>query len=202
MLFTGAFLAATTPIEAQGLFEILFAPGGSGTPPSGPVVRYAPREIGPVWRRAPNSRLGTDREVRIPSLEELSGRGSRRYVEPAKPGPYLPPPELPGHLGRFLRDPTLRPGDVVATEKGLMVYRGPGGSRHTEDQFVPVISAKRLVGDKLPLLVKMDRELKKSPRVLAEPAMAAAYNAEQRYAGSTCRPGFVCLKSRRLSLAR
>lgn len=203
VLFASAFLAATSPATAQGLFDMLFGHRGSTINPSGPVVRYAAREVGPVLRRAPGKALDERGEVRIPSLDEISAPPPRRYSEPTKPGPYVAPPVLPGELGRFLRDPTLRPGDVVATEKGLMVYRGPGGSRHSENQFVAVNSAKRLVGDKLPLLVKMDRELKKSPHVIAEHApvrsatMMASTVVGYKPDEKPCRPGFICREARR-----
>jgi hypothetical protein len=51
-----------------------------------------------------------------------------------------------GPLGPFVNDPTLRAGDVVVTTKGLMVYRGDGGSRsHNDRDFVSVASASSLI---------------------------------------------------------
>lgn len=185
-------------VQAEGLFDLLFG----ARPQTAPTVRYAAREVGPVVRRAPPAELG------IPSLEELSSRHVRRYAEPDRPRPYVAPPVMSGHLGRFLRDPTLRPGDVVATEKGLMVYNGPGGSQHSENQFVAVTSAKRLVGDKLPLLVKMDRELKRSPLLTAEQApvptstITASAAAGYRPQVNPCRPGFICREARAAPLMR
>ena len=188
MVRVGPVIALATVLcpslsSAQGLFDMFFGPRSESLP----TVRYAAREVGRVTRHAPRS------EVQIPSLEELSGPQVRRY-EPARPGPYVPPPTLPGHLGPFLRDPTLRAGDVVATEKGLMVYRGAGGSMHSESHFLPVTAAKKLVGDKLPLLTRMDRQLKKRHVVIVEdvPLRASTLVASNRPAASTCRPGFVC----------
>lgn len=193
-------IAMMCPVDAQaqGLFDLLFGARSQ----TAPTVRYAAREVGPVVRRAPPA------EAQVAPLNDASARLVRRYVEPEKPGPHVPPPVLPGHLGRFLRDPTLRPGDVVATEKGLMVYRGPGGSQHSESQFVSVDTAKRLVGDKLPLLVKMDRELKKPSSVVAEmiPAPASTVFASRTgvhaVEAKPCRPGFICRDARTAQLVR
>lgn len=195
-----AAVICPAPSYAQGLFEMLFGPRAEPVP----LVRYAAREEGRVTKHAPRN------EVRVPSPDE--GSRTRRYVESAKPGPYVPPPTLPGHLGRFLQDSTLRAGDVVATEKGLMVYRGKGGAHHSEAQFLPVNSASKLVGDKLPLLVKMDRELRRTPIVIAEkdppqPATIAAstFARQAELENPTppkCRPGFVCRNLDRVSLVR
>lgn len=166
----------SSPVHAQGLFEMLFGAGQATIRPSQTVVRYAARQEGRVRR-------SLSPETRIPTLDELSGNQVRRYVEPAKPGPYIPPPVQPGPLGHVLRDPTLRKGDIVATEKGLMVYSGPGGSRHSERDFVAVGAARKLVGSKLPILLAMDRELRRGPteRTFASRvAPVVASNGEQR----------------------
>lgn len=147
--------------DAQGLFEALF-----GARPSGPVMQYAPLHAAPTVRTAPHTNTkSVSQNVR---MEEGSRPKVKRYIEPVKPGPYVPPKEMPGHLGRFLQDPTLRAGDVVATDKGLMVYRGPGGLRHNEKHFASVSSATAVGKDKLPLLLALDREVLRNPTAIAE----------------------------------
>lgn len=140
------------PANAQGLFEALFG------------QRYSPQTL----REVPRDEVRTTKrarvksaEVRVPTLSELSGSQISRYVEPAKPEPYIAPPVAPGPLGRFLNDPTLRAGDIVATEQGLMVYRGGASSRHVEANFAPIGESKKLVGDKRQQLVALDRELRR-----------------------------------------
>ena len=41
-------------------------------------------------------------------------------------------------------DPTLRPGDIVATNNGLMAYAGNGGGRHQNAQFTPIDAQRGL----------------------------------------------------------
>lgn len=147
--------------DAQGLFEAIFGPS------SGPRLQYAARQEAPGMRTDHHIEPATVfRNVRHSA--DATRQQVRRHVETAKPGPYVPPKEMPGKLGRFLHDPTLRAGDVVATDQGLMVYRGPGGARHNEKQFVSVGTGSGVVGDKLPLLLAMDREARRSPAVTTD----------------------------------
>ena len=115
--------------SAQGLFEALFGRGAFHHAPR--VYAPAPVMLPPAERRSV-----TPKRIRAPQ---------RQHVEVTKPGPYIPPPVMSGPLGRFLRDPSLRAGDVVATADGLMVFRGSPGSGHKEKDFVPLSQAKRLV---------------------------------------------------------
>ncbi len=68
---------------------------------------------------------------------------------------------MPGPLGQFLRDPTLRRGDVVATSKGLMVFRGQGGARHAERDFVALSNAAGFAAGNKANLVALERALKR-----------------------------------------
>lgn len=64
---------------------------------------------------------------------------------------------MPGPMGRFLRDPSLRRGDIVVTTQGLMVFRGSAGARHSERDFVPVAKAGSLVNRRMRAeLAKLD----------------------------------------------
>ena len=44
-------------------------------------------------------------------------------------------------------DPTLRPGDIVATNSGLVAYSGTGGGRNRTAEFTPVQSYSGISGD-------------------------------------------------------
>lgn len=143
-LVTGAGSAS-----AQGLFEALF---GRGAFHQAPRV-YAPA---PVMLAPPDRRSVTPKRIRAPQ---------RQHVEITKPGPYVPPPVMPGPLGRFLRDPSLRAGDVVATADGLMVFRGSPGSRHKEKDFVPLSQGKRFVARTARTeLAKLDKAVRRGGR--------------------------------------
>lgn len=83
--------------------------------------------------------------------------------EPRGPRPYIAPEVVAGPLGRFLRDPSLRRGDVVATPDGLMVFQGRGGSgNHTAADFVPVSRAAGVGGARRNDLINLDRTVRAS----------------------------------------
>lgn len=89
----------------------------------------------------------------------------RRVVRdaPSGPKPYVAPPVAPGPLGRFVHDPSLRRGDVVATPNGLMVFQGRAGSTsHRASDFVPVGSAPAL-GSRRNDLLNLDRTVRATP---------------------------------------
>jgi len=46
----------------------------------------------------------------------------------------------------YLNDPTLRPGDIVMTENGAVVFKGAVGPMHKTSDFVPVKDSKQLSG--------------------------------------------------------
>ncbi|MBX9761245.1 MAG: hypothetical protein K2Y29_20880 [Beijerinckiaceae bacterium] len=84
--------------------------------------------------------------------------------EPKGPRPYVAPEVVAGPLGRFLRDPSLRRGDVVATPNGLMIFQGAGGStNHRMSDFVPVQSARTVAGARRNDLVLLDRTMRSTP---------------------------------------
>lgn len=139
--------AVTPPASAQGLFEALFGP--RHYEPAPPVYFVPPaRDVAPrhlEQYRQHESRRRLQRERRAARVAPAPPVAT---PEPEKPGPYVAPPVMPGPLGRFLRDPTLRRGDVVATVNGLMVFRGSPGSRHEERDFVPVARAGSLIASR------------------------------------------------------
>lgn len=146
-----AAVAAATPLvsqpaRAQGLFEFLFG------------VRPAPEIV-----IRPSARPYGD-EGRAPV------RRTPRLDEPRKPPKYAPPEVLSGHLGRFLLDPTLRRGDIVATTQGLMVFQGSGGARHRPSDFVPVSYAT--AGSRRRELEALDRTLRRQPALVQSAPVA------------------------------
>jgi hypothetical protein len=44
----------------------------------------------------------------------------------------------------YRNDPTLRPGDIVMTENGAVVFKGPVGPTHQASDFVPVQKSNRI----------------------------------------------------------
>jgi hypothetical protein len=165
-LAAGAILAmqgASAPAQAQGLFDFLFGGGAFYAP--------APQYAHPAHAR--QSRLDAERaRVQRARLREV-----RIIDEPRKPRPHTPPQELAGPLGKFLMDHTLRRGDVVATQNGLMVFRGSGAGPHRERDFAPVSTAQ---GPHRATLIALDKTLRQeqplheSTQVAVAPAGAPA----------------------------
>lgn len=130
-------LAGSGSASAQGLFEALFGRG---------VFQPAP----PAQAPSPFALPGYEGQPRLqyrrpPSYTPRRVTRAPRAEANTKPAPYVAPPVMPGPLGRFLRDPTLRRGDVVATVDGLMVFRGSAGSRHSPKDFAPLSRGGALV---------------------------------------------------------
>ena len=162
-LVSALLVAAPAPAMAQNFFEALFG----GFQPQ--ATAYAPtsRNASRSWPR---------REQRLRSVEGQGfGRSktevSRAMEESGKPEKVEPPPMGAGPLGPFLNDPTLRPGDVVVTTEGLMVYRGGGGSRHSPRDFASLARA----GAKNSQLAAIERANRRgvSPLLVVETAAAS-----------------------------
>src|SRR5712671_2279212 len=92
------------------------------------------------------------------SIEQSVGPDGRRYTELATafayrekivPGCTCNGKDLFGLVTTPVgEDPTLRPGDIVATNAGLMAYNGSVGSAKKQTaSFTPVSSYSRLSGD-------------------------------------------------------
>ena len=158
-------MVATPQAHAQSLFEVLFGRQSIFAPP--PQL-YQPRyEPAPVRRS-----------------REPAAAPHRSGAVDAKPEKYVPPEVMPGPLGQFLRDPTLRRGDVVATSKGLMVFRGQGGARHSERDFAALSNATGFTAGNKANLVALELSLKRGRssqhvgELLAERAVAAPMVAQ------------------------
>ena len=135
---------ATTQARAQSLFDLLF---GRQSIFAAPPPLYQP---GYETRSSP---------LRSPRGSAVAPR--RTEAVDAKPDKYIPPEVLPGPLGQFLRDSTLRRGDVVATSKGLMVFRGQGGAHHSERDFVALSNAGGFAAGDTANLVALETALKR-----------------------------------------
>lgn len=150
--------AGSGSASAQSLFEALFGRSAFQpapqiyAPPPPALPGYAPAQ--PQRRQA---RGFTPKRISREAAQDRVERRASRSEAGVKPAPYVAPPVMPGPLGRFLRDATLRRGDVVATAEGLMVFRGTAGTRHTSRDFAPLSQSASLVsGQARTELAKLD----------------------------------------------
>ena len=169
------------PASAQGLFEALFGirssePMQVDRPRQSDPSTYsgAPRQQRPHQSQRNASRTKDAPHRRAAKTKTDSQVHERRTARPAatevaRPAPPIAPQVMPGPLGRFLRDPTLQAGDVVATSDGLMVFRGSSKARHSERDFVPLSGGGALVAPKVRTeLAQLNRAIDTSD----EPAVA------------------------------
>ncbi len=167
----------SAPASAQGLFEALFGRQNSAAAPSTPSFyppiyhpRYRPDAVEPRRLASTPRQLRDPRRVGRHSATE-EGSGPKKYVAPEV---------LPGPLGQFLRDPTLKRGDVVATSRGLMVFRGASGRSHQASDFVALSSgARHAAGNRADLaaLEKAIGRLRNQPEPAAQGAQVAQAGA-------------------------
>lgn len=158
VLVSASLLLAPGPAQAQGFFDFLFG-GRPSYEEQRPIVAYAP-DPGVEFRDPPR-RL---KRAKPQSLDDL--------VYTGKPEKKPPPPMGQGPLGAFLNDPTLRAGDVVVTPKGLMVYRGDGGSVHRNNEFVSLAKARSLAGSERKVLASIERANRLAPHIQAIAAVS------------------------------
>jgi hypothetical protein len=137
-------VALPSQVQAKSLFDILFGANSIFAPAPSPLYRP-----GYDTRGAP-----------LRSSRDFAPR--RKAAKPdQKPEKYTPPEVMPGPLGQFLRDPTLRRGDVVTTQKGLMVFRGQGGAHHSERDFVALSNAAGFAAGNKANLAALENALKR-----------------------------------------
>lgn len=137
-------VAAAPSAHAQSFFEALFGRQSIFAPPP------------PLYQPRYDFRAPPARRSREPAVAPR-----RSEARESKPEKYVPPEVMPGPLGQFLRDPTLRRGDVVATSKGLMVFRGQSGDRHSERDFVTLSNASGFAAGNRANLAALERALKR-----------------------------------------
>jgi len=163
----------TTPASAQGLFDFLFAPQRPAYEQR-PIVAYAPDQ---PYYQPRDTHTFQPRRKRV----KLSPSVEKAVAATEGPPKKAPPPEVgQGPLGPFINDPTLRAGDIVVTERGLMVYRGGGGgAHHSPSEFVSVAAAKSLVGKRGRDLASIEQANRKAPVEEVETQTASADTNKQ-----------------------
>ncbi len=156
----GAIIGGAGAANAQGLFEALF--GRRALEGAPPVVVISPGRWPDQARQQP-----------VRSRQALKGK-AHLTIAPAKPKPYVAPEVMPGPLGRFLKDETLRRGDVVVTAAALMVFRGNGGSTHRAKDFVTVAKATPLLSKKVRIDLAQLEVVRATGVILSDPAQLAS----------------------------
>lgn len=77
---------------------------------------------------------------------EMTVQPKRQKPRPASTKPAEPAAKLDPAKDAFwyLRDPTLRKGDIVVTRSGVVVYDGRGGAEHRPADFTALGDTRRL----------------------------------------------------------
>jgi hypothetical protein len=130
-----AFLACTL-IGAQpglahaGLFDMLF--GGQQEAPSyaAPSYNEPPSYGGPTAGQRYLQSRPFERMRRKPAVAAVTIKEDHAAMKQA------------AQTTDLMHDKTLRPGDVVMTDKGVRVFDGEKGSRHDGDDFVKISDAQ------------------------------------------------------------
>lgn len=160
---------AHAPASAANFFEKLF--GVQQAPVAAPRPSVVlPPPVMPVQRVAPNIRKEKPK-ARIAHVKpgETPARIARTSVRPEV---------LAGPLGPFLRDPTLRRGDVVVTTEGLKVFTGQGGGQHAQGDFLALAHAGRFAAGNSSVLAAIDRANRFSMKPLVEQQSVAPVRAQ------------------------
>ncbi|MDB5645202.1 hypothetical protein [Methylobacterium sp.] len=134
-------LMLTLPAQAQnadgGLFDLLFAPARPApqVAPAQPVeqaeygharrsIRRAVSQSYPAYRQRPKIRYAA-----LPKSEPLQIKVTDRQ---------MPLDMKAGPAAAFMKDETLRPGDIVVMKEGPKVFVGKTDDRHTARDFESV----------------------------------------------------------------
>lgn len=150
--------ALNAPAAAAGFFETIF-----GVRPTQPAYAPRPQQNIPLA----GSSLGANGkpiQKAKPKSKIVKARPDGPIVKVAAPRPQV----LPGPLGPFLLDPTLRRGDVVVTSDGLKVFTGQGGSQHAAADFSGLAHASRFAAGNSSVLAAIDRANRFSAKPLVE----------------------------------
>ena len=116
---------------------------------------------GPVYEGrsslAPASRVAwLERVERAKTRYQAFAARARLALHPPVIEPGVAPARPAGAATGLFDDPTLRPGDVVVTSEGLMVFRGASRLPHARGDFEPIATAKTRHG---PELIELQRAL-------------------------------------------
>ena len=115
-----AALPATTAPASAGLLDLLFGRRQAPVAQPAPMPIYIPqpaqsqRPVATVRKAQPKAKVARAAVGKAERGEKVAraGRGEKAHEV------------LPGPLGHFLADPTLRRGDVVVTSEGLKIFVG------------------------------------------------------------------------------
>jgi len=139
-----------------------------------------------------NAERVRQREAAAKSQRAREAEG-RRVAEEATalPEPYTPPKVGTGPLGPFLYDTSLRQGDVVVTEHGLMVFAGRDeASQHSRRDFLPLSQRSRQTGSLAVQLraIENSNSVTQNAAIRIEPASTAwSVDGDRRIAEATSR---------------
>jgi hypothetical protein len=86
----------------------------------------------------------------------------------------------------FLRDPTLRRGDIIVTKTGVIVFDGQAKAEHVSGDFTPLGQTRLLSPIRRQEIADMARGIK-TP-VNFKPAAAASLSRRQRQAEANAAP--------------
>lgn len=89
-------------------------------------------------RQAPPAMIGDPFEMTVQPKRQKPRAAS---AKPAEPAVKLDPAS---DAFWYLRDPTLRKGDIVVTRTGIVVYDGRGGAEHRTGDFTALGETRRL----------------------------------------------------------
>lgn len=114
-------LAIAPQAEAAGFFDDLaraFFGGGRSAPPA--MMRGDPFEM---------------------TVQPKRQKPRPASTKPAEPAAKLDPAK---DAFWYLRDPTLRKGDIIVTRSGVVVYDGRGGAEHRPSDFTALGDTRKL----------------------------------------------------------
>lgn len=142
-LGAGAIAVMTTvaPQPASAFFDDLARAIFTGVQPVPNyryVERYEPRE----FRRQPRQRV-----ERVERVERVSAPSTGWIEQSSKPAPPVVDLDPSTDKNWYLKDPTLRKGDIVVTANGPMVFQGRTGDQHRKTAFVSLEKTGKLSRD-------------------------------------------------------
>ncbi len=153
------------PAMAAGFFETLFGVRQAQQPIYAPRPQY---DV-PLVSSAQGSRIKAAQRAKAKSSAKTVKGISAAKSAAAGLKTTAPRVEvLPGPLGPFLRDPTLRRGDVVVTTDGLKVFTGAANTQHASTEFSALSRASQFAAGNSNVLAAIDRANRLSTKPLVE----------------------------------
>ncbi len=153
------------PVAAAGFFETLF-----GIRPAQQQVHVPrPQYDVPLVSGAQGIRMKPAQRVKAkPAAKIVKAVSATKSSGSSSKSAALRPEVLPGPLGPFLRDPTLRRGDVVVTIDGLKVFTGAANTQHSGSEFAALAHASHFAAGNSSVLAAIDRANRFSAKPLVE----------------------------------